>query len=66
MFVHVDTSKMQWIIHRPDLDNLHTRRKKTKRVASGCKGNFCQCENAKYFQIWLLPLFPSISEKYTT
>ena len=54
MFVYLDTSKMQWIIYRPDLHNLQTRIKRMKRVASSCKGNFCQCKNQKYLQIWLL------------
>ena len=48
MFVYPDTSKMQWIIYRPDLHNLQTRRKKFKRVVSGYKGIFCQCKNQKY------------------
>ena len=58
MFAYLDTSKMKWIICRPDLHNLQTRRKKIKRVAGGCKGNFCQCKNQKYLQLWLLPRFP--------
>ena len=63
MFVYFDTSKINWITYRPDLHNLQTRRKKFKRVASGCKGSFCQCKNQKYLQIWLLPRFPIIPEK---
>ena len=45
------------------MHNLQTRRKKFKRVASGCKWSFCQCKNQKYLQIWLLPRFPIMSEK---
>ena len=36
---------------RPDLHNLQTGRKKIKRVASCCKGSFCQYKNQKYLQI---------------
>ena len=45
------------------MHNLQTRRRKIKRVASGCKGSFCQCKNQKYLQIWLLPKFPIVPEK---
>ena len=63
MFVCLDASKMKWIISEPSLHILQTRRKKLKRVAIGCKGSFCQCNNQKYLQIWLLPRFPITSEK---
>ena len=63
MLVYLDTSKMWWIIYRPDLHNLQTRRKKIKRVASSYKVIFCQCENQKYFQIRLLAKFLIMSEK---
>ena len=52
------------IVCRPDLHNLQTRRKKFKRVANGCKSNFCHCKNQKNLQISLLPSFPIMSEKY--
>ena len=63
MFVYLNTSKMKWIICRPDLYNLQTKRWKIKRLASGCKGSFCQCKNQKYLQIWLIPRFPIIPQK---
>ena len=50
-------------MYRPDMNNLQTRRKKFKGVASGCKWSFCQLENQEYHQIWLLPKFPFMSEK---
>ena len=56
----LDIFKMQWIIYRPGLHNLQTRRKKFKRVASGCKWSFCQSK--KYLQIWSLPKFPIMSK----
>ena len=37
-------------MQNPDLHNLQTSSKNIKRVASGCKGSFCQCKNEKHLQ----------------
>ena len=47
LLVYLDTSKMEWIIHRQDLHNLDTKNKKTKKIkraANSCKGSFGQCK----------------------
>ena len=56
MFVYLDTAKIKLIRNKD-------QKRKIKRKASGCKGNFCQCKTEKYFQIWLLPRFDIMSEK---
>ena len=35
MFAYLDTSKMSWIIYRPDLHKYRLEEKKIKRVANG-------------------------------
>ena len=44
------------MIYRPE--------EKITRVGSGCKWSLCQSKNQKYLQIWLLPRFPIMSEKW--
>ena len=63
MFVYLDTFKMEWLIYRPDLNNLQTKTKENKRVANSSKGSCCQCKNQKYLQILSLPRFLIMSEK---
>ena len=44
-----------FIIYRPE--------EKNKRVANVCEGSYYQCKNQNYLQTWLLPKFPTMSEK---